>query len=89
MVTYINIEEALHLATMLCKFGYFFHVTGNGSTVVKQDSELFRFQVFLRLNELNKLSLKLKCISTIKAPYFWVSTNWNAGNTDYGNFYFR
>jgi len=54
-------EEALHLATMLCKFGYFFHVTANGSIVVKQDGELYRFQ----------------------APYFWVSTNWNSGNTDY------
>ena len=40
-------EEALHLATMLCKFGYFFHVTANGSIVVKQDGELYRFQVDL------------------------------------------
>lgn len=24
----------------------------------------------------------------IKAPYFWVSTNWNVGNIDYGNYEF-
>lgn len=55
-------EEALHLASILCKYGYFFSVTMSGITTVKVDGELFRFQ----------------------APYFWISTNWNAGNTDYG-----
>lgn len=55
-------EEALHLANMLCKYGYFFQVTGNNNSGIKEDGELYRFQ----------------------APYFWVSTNWNAGNTDHG-----
>lgn len=55
------LEEALHLASLLCKYGYFFHVAENNSTVVKEDGELYRFQ----------------------APYYWVSTNWNASNTDY------
>ncbi|RNA14130.1 Regulator of G- signaling 7 [Brachionus plicatilis] len=56
-----EIDEALHLATLLCKFGYYFQVTENGSTNVKEDSELYRFQ----------------------SPYFWISTNWNAGHIDY------
>ena len=59
-------EEALHLATLLARLGYFFCVNANNSpqqTTVKDDGDLYRFQ----------------------APYFWVSTNWNVGNTDYGN----
>jgi hypothetical protein len=40
-------EEALHLATFLCKYGYYFHATTNNSTAVKEDGELFRFQVSL------------------------------------------
>ncbi len=56
------VEEALHLASILCKYGYFFHITLNNITEVKEDNELYRFQ----------------------APYFWISTNWNSGNTDYG-----
>lgn len=56
-----NRDEAYHLASLLCKFGYFYHITSNGNQqVVKDNSELFRFQ----------------------APYFWISTNWNAGDTD-------
>jgi hypothetical protein len=54
--------EALHLASLLCYYGYFFHVTTNGAVQIKEDNELFRFQ----------------------APYFWVSTNWTTGNTEYG-----
>ncbi|CAF0877532.1 unnamed protein product [Adineta ricciae] len=53
--------EALHLASLLCYYGYFFHVTTNGAVQIKEDNELFRFQ----------------------APYFWVSTNWTTGNTEY------
>jgi regulator of G-protein signaling len=56
------LAEALHLASLLCYFGYFFHVTTNGAVQIKEDNELFRFQ----------------------APYFWVSTNWTTGNTEYG-----
>ena len=48
---------------MLCKYGYFYHVTANGNVFVREDNDLFRFQ----------------------EPYFWISTNWNAGNTDYGS----
>ena len=34
------------MATILCKYGYFFHVTANGSSVVvKPDNEMYRFQV--------------------------------------------
>ena len=57
-----SLAEALHLASLLCYFGYFFHVTTNGAVQIKEDNELFRFQ----------------------APYFWVSTNWTTGNTEYG-----
>lgn len=57
------LAEALHLASLLCYFGYFFHVTTNGAVQIKEDNELFRFQ----------------------APYFWVSTNWTTGNTEYGS----
>ncbi|CAF5205669.1 unnamed protein product, partial [Rotaria magnacalcarata] len=53
--------EALHFASLLCYYGYFFHVTTNGAVQIKEDNELFRFQ----------------------APYFWVSTNWTTGNTEY------
>ena len=41
-------DEAVHLATMLCKFGYFFSVSANNSNnntyTVKEDGELYRFQ---------------------------------------------
>ena len=57
-----RLAEALHLASLLCYYGYFFHVTTNGAVQIKEDNELFRFQ----------------------APYFWVSTNWTTGNTEYG-----
>jgi hypothetical protein len=57
------LAEALHLASLLCYYGYFFHVTTNGAVQIKEDNELFRFQ----------------------APYFWVSTNWTTGNTEYGS----
>lgn len=57
-----HLVEALHLASLLCYYGYFFHVTTNGAVQIKEDNELFRFQ----------------------APYFWVSTNWTTGNTEYG-----
>jgi len=36
--------EALHLASLLCYYGYFFHVTTNGAVQIKEDNELFRFQ---------------------------------------------
>jgi hypothetical protein len=44
---------------MLCKYGYFFHISSNEITDVKEDSEFYRFQ----------------------APYFWISTSWNAGKS--------
>ncbi|CAF0794481.1 unnamed protein product [Rotaria sordida] len=36
--------EACHLASLLCYYGYFFHVTTNGAVQIKDDNELFRFQ---------------------------------------------
>lgn len=42
---FLFIEEALHLATLLCRYGYYFHVAENNTTVVKEDGELYRFQV--------------------------------------------
>ncbi|CAF1167305.1 unnamed protein product [Adineta ricciae] len=36
--------EALHLASLLCYYGYFFHITTNGAVQIKDDNELFRFQ---------------------------------------------
>lgn len=38
------LAEALHLASLLCYHGYFFHVTTNGAVQIKEDNELFRFQ---------------------------------------------
>ncbi len=38
------IAEALHLASLLCYYGYFFHITTNGAVQIKEDNELFRFQ---------------------------------------------
>jgi hypothetical protein len=38
------LAEALHLASLLCYYGYFFHVTTNGAVQIKEDNELFRFQ---------------------------------------------
>ena len=62
LLCFFYLAEALHLASLLCYYGYFFHVTTNGAVQIKEDNELFRFQ----------------------APYFWVSTNWTTGNTEYG-----
>ncbi len=41
---FLYIVEALHLASLLCYYGYFFHVTTNGAVQIKEDNELFRFQ---------------------------------------------
>ena len=37
--------EALHLATLLCCYGYFFPVTDTKTLSVKDDGTLYRFQV--------------------------------------------
>ena len=39
-----KVEEAFHLAMIISKYGYFFQVSGNPATIIKQD-ELYRFQV--------------------------------------------
>jgi regulator of G-protein signaling len=41
---FFYLAEALHLASLLCYYGYFFHVTTNGAVQIKEDNELFRFQ---------------------------------------------
>ena len=44
----LQIEEStelLHLASLLCQFGYFFPVADNKSLTVKDDGSLYRFQV--------------------------------------------
>lgn len=37
--------EAIHLANLLCQYGYFFPVGESRSLIVKDDSSLYRFQV--------------------------------------------
>ncbi|CAF5138853.1 unnamed protein product [Rotaria magnacalcarata] len=39
-----DLAEALHIASLLCYYGYFFHVTTNEAVQIKDDNELFRFQ---------------------------------------------
>ena len=40
--------EAVHLANLLCQFGYYFPVSEQKNLLVKDDSSLYRFQVLLR-----------------------------------------
>lgn len=37
--------EALHLASLLCHYGYFFPITDSKNLNVKDDGSLYRFQV--------------------------------------------
>ncbi|XP_063589637.1 regulator of G-protein signaling 7-like [Penaeus indicus] len=37
--------EAIHLANLLCQYGYFFPVGESRSLIVKDDSSLYRFQL--------------------------------------------
>ncbi|KAL7677466.1 hypothetical protein ACOME3_003704 [Neoechinorhynchus agilis] len=39
-----ELVEALHIATILCKYGYFFHVGTCGPVIVREDRELYRMQ---------------------------------------------
>ena len=39
--------EAVHLANLLCQFGYYFPVSEQKNLLVKDDSSLYRFQVSL------------------------------------------
>ena len=55
-------KEAKKVASIMCKYGYFFHVASNHTGCLREYKEFFRFQ----------------------APYFWVSTSWNASDVDYG-----
>ena len=41
--------EAVHLANLLCQFGYYFPVNEQKNLLVKDDSSLYRFQVKRRL----------------------------------------
>ncbi len=59
-------KEAKKVASIMCKYGYFFHVASNHTGCLREYKEFFRFQ----------------------APYFWVSTSWNASDVDYGRFLF-
>ena len=41
--------EAVHLANLLCQFGYYFPVNELKNLMVKDDSSLYRFQVRKRM----------------------------------------
>ncbi len=48
LIDRLNIEdgtEALHFASLLCQYGYFFPVTDTKNLTVKDDGTLYRFQV--------------------------------------------
>ena len=48
LMDYLVVEdvlEAVHLASLLCQYGYIFPVTDTKTLSVKDDSTLYRFQV--------------------------------------------
>ena len=47
---HVSEEEAQHLATLLCQYGYIFPVTDTKVLAVKDDNSLYRFQVSLNNN---------------------------------------
>lgn len=50
LMDHLEIEdtaEALHLANLFCQHGYFFPVNDNKPLTIKDDSTLYRFQIFL------------------------------------------
>lgn len=42
---FVFITEAVHIANMLCQYGYFFPVNDSKTLTLKDDSSLYRFQV--------------------------------------------
>ena len=40
-----DVSEAIHLASLLCQYGYTFPVTDSKTLNVKDDGTLYRFQV--------------------------------------------
>ena len=44
-MNYLFLVEAVHLANLLCQFGYYFPVNEQKNLLVKDDSSLYRFQV--------------------------------------------
>ena len=44
-VNIILAVEAVHVANLLCQFGYYFPVSEQKNLLVKDDSSLYRFQV--------------------------------------------
>lgn len=47
-------QEALHLANLLCQFGYFFPVGENAKTyTIKDDSTLYRYHILNYVNSRN------------------------------------
>ena len=54
--------EALHLATLLCQYGYFFPVGDAKTLHVKDDSSLYRFQV----SHFSSSAIKLKSQASLR-----------------------
>ena len=42
---FLSAVEAVHLANLLCQFGYYFPINELKNLLVKDDSSLYRFQV--------------------------------------------
>ncbi|KAI0983282.1 hypothetical protein GJ496_000816, partial [Pomphorhynchus laevis] len=50
--------EALYIATMLCKLGYYFNISVGGPTLVHRDRDLYRFQLTVVLTQLSTATLQ-------------------------------
>ena len=54
-LSFASAVEAVHLANLLCQFGYYFPVNELKNLMVKDDSSLYRFQV-------SKTAIKIKSV---------------------------
>ena len=61
--------EALHLATLLCQYGYFFPVGDAKTLHVKDDSSLYRFQV----SHFSSFAINLKSQASLHLNMSWIS----------------
>ena len=61
--------EAVHLANLLCQFGYYFPVSEQKNLLVKDDSSLYRFQVAVRSHPSSMSFMDMGCFGSLGCWY--------------------
>lgn len=75
----------MHLASLLCQYGYLFPVTDTKSLQVRDDGSLYRFQVSLGGFAKNTDEfINLVILFFFQTPAFWPSYNTKPDDVYYG-----